>query len=162
MIVTVDPAHSEIQDAHAALGGFVARCSLLEYRISQFMARWFCAGEKQKYLAYTFKAMPLSEKRQVIEERLTGWHDEPEKLRQTMAEISDLFERRNLAVNGVLSRRSSGEMCIKSFSGARYISAKGGIDILNITELEGLSEHASELADRMIALGQGLKAKPSG
>ena len=66
----IQEAETEMCAAHAAIGGFIVRCSLLDFRVSQFMARWFCAHEKQKFLSYTLKAMPLAQKRQVIEERL--------------------------------------------------------------------------------------------
>jgi hypothetical protein len=150
-------ADAEMRVAHAEVGGLIARCSLLDYRVSQFMARWFCAHDKQKFLSYTLKAMPFAEKRQVIEERLTGWHKDPESLRSAMAEIAAVLERRNLVASGVLSRRSSGTLCIKSFSGARIISDTGAIDIIDIAELAGWSEKASELSERLIALGLGLK-----
>jgi hypothetical protein len=148
---------AEMQAAHAAIGGFVARCSLLDYRVSQFVARWFCARDKQKFLSYTLRAMDFSARRQVIEERLTGWHRDPDALRKAMAEIATVIERRNLVVVGVLSRRSSGVLCIKSFSGARILSEVGAIDILDIVELSTWSERASELAERLIALGLGLR-----
>ena len=147
----------EMQLAHAAIGGFVVRCALLDYRVSQFMARWFCAHEKQKFLAYTLKAMPFPEKRQVIEERLANWHEDPSALRAAVQEIAAVLERRNLVASGVLSRRSSGTLCIKSFSGARFISDEGAIDIIDVTDLAGLSEKASELAERLMSLGLGLK-----
>jgi hypothetical protein len=153
----VHAADAEMHDAHAAIGGYIARCSLLDYRVSQFMARWFCAHEKQRFLSYTLKAMPFAEKRQVIEERLTNWHNDPAALRAAMAEIASVLERRNLVASGVLSRRSSGALCIKSFSGARIISEAGTIDIIAIAELADWSEKASELAERMVALGLGLK-----
>lgn len=153
----VHAADAEMHDAHAAIGGYIARCSLLDYRVSQFMARWFCAHEKQRFLSYTLKAMPFAEKRQVIEERLTNWHKDPAALRAAMAEIASVIERRNLIASGVLSRRSSGALCIKSFSGARIISEAGTIDIIAIAELADWSEKASELAERMVALGLGLK-----
>lgn len=143
--------------AHGAIGGFIVRCSLLDYRVSQFVARWFCAHEKQKFLSYTLMAMPFTEKRQVIEERLVNWHSDPQALRDAMAEISAVLERRNLVASGVLSRRSSGALCIKSFSGARFISTEGAIDILEIAELPLWSERASELSERLIGLGQGLR-----
>lgn len=153
----VQKTDAEMSEAHAAIGGFVARCSLLDYRVSQFMARWFCAQDKQKFLSYTLKAMSFTEKRQVIEERLTNWHKDPEALRAAMTEIAAVLERRNLVASGVLSRRSKGALCIKSFSGARFISDEGAIDIINVDALAALSEKASELAERMVALGQGLK-----
>ena len=124
------------------------------------MARWFCAQEKQKFLSYTLKAMPFAEKRQVIEERLTNWHKEPDLLRAAMADVAAVLERRNLVASGVLSRRSSGKLCIKSFSGARFISEAGAIDILNVEDLAGWSERASELAERMVALGLKLTDTP--
>src|SRR5690606_32194508 len=104
--------------------------------------------DKQKFLSYTLKAMPFPEKRQVIEERLTNWHQEPDALRATMADIASVLERRNLVASGVLSRRSSGALCIKSFSGARFLSEPGAIDIIDISELASLSEQATELSER--------------
>lgn len=152
----VHQTDARMQAAHAAMGGFIARCSLLDYRVSQFMARWFCTQEKQKFLSYTLKAMPFPEKRQVIEERLTNWHKSPDALRATMADVAAVLERRNLVANGVLSRRSTGALCIKSFSGARFISDEGAIDIIEIDTLERWSEIASELTERMVALGREL------
>ena len=153
----IHEADAEMRAAHAAIGGFIARCSLLDYRVSQFMARWFCTQEKQKFLSYTLKAMPFTEKRQVIEERMANWHNDAPALRGAMAEVSAVLERRNLVASGVLSRRSSGALCIKSFSGARFISEEGAIDIIEIAELPIWSERASELSERLIALGLGLR-----
>lgn len=157
----IHEADTEMRTAHSEIGGFIARCSLLDYRVSQFVARWFCAHEKQKFLSYTLKAMPFAEKRQVIEERLSKWHNDPAALRAAMTEIAAVLERRKLVASGVLSRRSSGALCIKSFSAARFISDEGAIDILDISELAGLSERASELAERMVALGLELKDSAS-
>lgn len=153
----IHEADAEMRAAHTAIGGFIARCSLLDYRVSQFVARWFCTQEKQKFLSYTLKAMPFAEKRQVIEERLVNWHNDAQALRDAMAEISAVLERRNLVANGVLSRRSSGALCIKSFSAARFISEEGAIDIIEIAELPIWSERASELSERLIAVGLGLR-----
>jgi hypothetical protein len=155
--VNIQEADAEMRLAHAEIGGFIARCSLLEYRVSQFMARWFCAHDKQKFLAYTLQAMAFPEKRQIVDERLTNWHKNPEGLRAAFAEISAIIERRNLVARGVLSRRSSGALCIKSFSGAKFISDDGAIDIINIADLAAWSERASELSERLIALALELK-----
>ena len=152
----IHEADTEMRDAHAEIGGFIARCSLLDYRVSQFMARWFCAHEKQKFLSDTLRAMPFAEKRQVIEERLSNWHKDPAALLAAMADVAAVLERRNLVASGVLSRRSSGALCVKSFSAARFISDAGAIDIIDIDELAGWSEKASELAERLIGLGSGL------
>ncbi len=150
-------AAAEMEMAHAAIGGFVARCSLLDYRVSQFVARWFCSGEKQKFLSYTLKAMPFAEKRQVIEERLSAWHGDSDALRSAMVEIAAILQRRNLVSSGILSRRSSGSLCIKSFSGARFILDDEVPDIVDIADLRELSERATELAERLVALAAGLK-----
>jgi hypothetical protein len=74
-----------------------------------------------------------------------------------MAEIAAVLERRNLVASGVLSRRSSGILCIKSFSGARFISEEGVIDIIEIADLGIWSERATELSERVIGLAQELK-----
>jgi hypothetical protein len=147
----------EMDQAHAKIGGFVARCSLLDYRTSQFIARWFCEGEKQKFLSYTLKAMDFATRRQVIEERLSEWHRDAQALRDAMAEIATVFERRALVCNGVLSRRSAGALCIKSFSGMRFISDEGAVDIIDIDDLASWSEKATELSERLITLGSGLR-----
>jgi hypothetical protein len=153
----IHESDAEMQAAYAAVGGFIARCSLLDYRVSQFLARWFCAHEKQKFLSYTLKAMPFAEKRQVIEERLSIRHNDPQGVRGAMAEASAVLERRDLVASGVLSRRSVGTLCIKSFSGARFISEDGAIDIINIDDLAAWSERARELSERVITLGLGFK-----
>lgn len=150
-------ADAEMLAAHAELGGFIARCSLLEYRVSQFLARWFCGHDKQKFLSYTLQAMDFAAKRQVVEERLIAWHDQPEDLRSAMADTAWLLERRDLVAKGVLSRRSSGALCIKSFSGARFLSEEGAIDIVDVTELAQWSACANELAETLITLGGGLR-----
>lgn len=142
----IHESDATMREAHAAIGGFIARCSLLDYRVSQFMARWFCAHEKQKFLSYTLKAMPFAEKRQVIEERLSKWHDDPAALRTTMAQIAAVLECRNLVASGVLSRRSSGALCVKSFSAARFLLKDGAIDVLDMAEVDESSERATELA----------------
>jgi len=153
----IHESDAEMRAAHAAIGGFIARCSLLDYRVSQFIARWFCMNDKQKFLSYTLNAMPFGEKRQVVEERLANWHRDPVGLHEAMAQIAAALERRNLVASGVLSRRSSGALCIKSFSGARLISEEGAIDIIGIDDLAAWSEKASELSERLIALGLGLR-----
>jgi hypothetical protein len=155
--VDIHEADAEMRNAHAEIGGFIARCSLLDYRLSQFIARWFCGQDKQKFLSYTLKAMPFPEKRQVIEERLINWHKDPAALREAMGEIAAVLERRTLVASGVLSRRSSGALCIKSFSGARIISDSGAIDIIDISELAHWSEHARELSERIVGLALGLR-----
>jgi hypothetical protein len=157
IVMDVQTADTEMNDAHAAIGRFVARCSLLDYRVGQFMARWFCAHEKQKFLSYTLMAMPFAEKRQVIEERLTRWHADQDALRAAMAETAAVFERRKLVISGVLSRRSSGAICIKSFSGARFLSHAGAVDIIDVADLTAWSERARELTERVISLGTGLR-----
>lgn len=157
-MVAIENDHKMLE-AHAAMGGFIARCSLLDYRISQFMARWFCTQEKQKFLSYTLKAMPFAEKRQVVEERLSNWHPRPDELANVMNTISSILERRDLVANGVLSRRSSGALCVKSFSGARFITDEGAIDIIDITDLADWSERATEMCEQMIVLGSELKER---
>jgi hypothetical protein len=147
---------TETQSAHAAIGGFIVKCSLLDYRASQFISRWFCSGEQQKYLSYTLQGMNFAAKRQVIEERLTRWHAAPDELRAAMVEIARVFERRELVRNGVLSRRSNGQLCIKSFSGTRYLTSPDEVDIIAVDELTMWSERAMELADQLIRLAHGL------
>jgi hypothetical protein len=153
----IQASDREMELAHASIGGFIVRCSLLEYRMSQFIARWFCEGEKQKFLSYTLQAMKFREKRQVIEVRLSTYHGAPDDLKAAIAEIAPVLERRDLVGSGVLSRlRSTGELCIKSFAGTRFLSGEGEIDIIAIDDLVAWSERASELSERLIKLGSGL------
>jgi hypothetical protein len=154
------PLDAEMLAAHAAIGGFIARCSLLDYRVSQFIARWFCSHDKQKYLSYTLRAMSFRARREVIEERLAEWHLDPAELKRAIADIAEVLERRDLVAAGVLSRRSTGKLCIKSFSAARFLSGDA-IDILDIDELPAWSERASELSERLLGLGRRLRAAAS-
>jgi hypothetical protein len=55
------------------------------------------------------------------------------------------------------TRRSSGALCIKSFSGMRFLSDDGAVDIIDIDDLPSWSEKATELSERLIALGGGLR-----
>lgn len=153
----VQASGREMELAHASIGGFIARCALLDYRMSQFIARWFCEGEKQKFLSYTLQGMKFREKRQVIEERLSTYHGAAGDLKTALAEIAPVLERRDLVASGVLSRlRSTGKLCIKSFAGSRFLSGEGEIDIIVIDDLGVWSERASELSERLIKLGAGL------
>jgi hypothetical protein len=152
---------SKVEQAHAAIGGFLVRCSALEFRIGQFIARWFCSNEKQKFLSYVLHSMPFAQKRQVVEERLTAFHPDPEALRSVMEEAASVFERRDLVASGLLSRLRGGDYCIKSFSGARFLSEAGGRDILPIASLAEWSERATRLSDQLVGHGERLTDRAS-
>lgn len=146
----------KVEQAHAAIGGFLVRCSALDFRAGQLIARWFCSDEKQKFLSYVLHSMDFPHKRQVIEERLTNYHSNPEALRQTVEEIATVFERRDLVASGLLSKMRGGEYCIKSFSSARFLSEAAGRDILPVAALPELSEHATRLTEQLVAHGDRL------
>ena len=147
---------AKVEEAHAAIGGFLARCPALDFRVAQLIARWFCSGDKQNYLSYVLHGMPFPRKREVVEERLTTYHPNAEALRATLSEIGALFERRDLAATGLLSKLRGGDYCIKSFSGARFLSDAGGKDILPVSTLPELSERATRLAEQIVAHGDQL------
>ncbi|MBH5323438.1 hypothetical protein [Aurantiacibacter sediminis] len=69
-----------------------------------------------------------------------------------------VFERRNLASSGVLPRRSSGAICLTSFSAARFISDEGAIDILDVDELLASSQMATKPSEQIIASASDLSA----
>lgn len=150
-----------VEQAHAAIGGFLVRCSALDFRVGQLIARWFCSEDKQKYLSYVLHSMAFPQKRQVIEDRLTSYHPEPEALRHTMGEIAGVFERRELVASGLLSKLRGGEYCIKSFSGARFLSEAAGRDILPISALPELSERATRLTEQLVASSDRLADRAS-
>lgn len=147
---------SRVEQAHAAIGGFLVRCSALDFRVGQLIARWFCSNEKQKFLSYVLHSMSFAHKRQVVEERLAAYHPEPEALRATMAEAAAVFERRDLVASGLLSRLRGGDYCIKSFSGARFVSEAGGTDILPVADLPEWSERATRLSEQVVGHGDRL------
>jgi hypothetical protein len=143
--------------AHEYVGAFLVHCSLLEYRASQFVARWFCSEQKQKFLGYTLHGMRLAELRQIIEERLTPYHGTPGEVRETMAEIARVIERRDLVAKGLLTKDVDGDFCIKSFCGLRFLSGPGEIDIIKVSALPEWTDRAKTLAERVVALGQDLR-----
>lgn len=147
---------AEVQSAHSTVGGFIARCSALDYRTGQLIARWFCTGDKQKYLSYVLHSMPFEQKRQIVEERLTRYHPAPEDVRATMTEVAAVIARRDLVASGLLSRFPGGGYCIKSFSGARFLDDPGEEDIIAIDALPEWSERATRLAERLIGIGDQL------
>ena len=90
---TADP---EIEKAHALIGGFIVRCSALEFRASQLIARWFCADTKGKYLSYVLHGMSFTQMQQIIEERLSAYHPEPlatRSRRSMIGRISAMMSR---------------------------------------------------------------------
>lgn len=152
----------EVQAAHALIGGFIVRCSALEYRASQMIARWFCNGQKQKYLSYVLHGMSFPQMRQIIEERLTSYHPNPDAIRGAMAEIQPIIERRDLVASGLLSKAYDGSgYLVKSHSGLRYISGADEQDIIAVESLEHWSQQATRLAERLVRLGDELQDKAS-
>lgn len=146
----------DTEQAHAIIGGFLARCSALDFRTGQLIARWFCSGDKQKYLSYVLHSMEFDQKRQVVEERLINYHRAPHELRKAVKEAAPIMERRNLITKGLLSTRPGGRYCIKSFSGARFLTGPGEEDIIDVDTLPAWSQRATELADRLVKLGDQL------
>jgi hypothetical protein len=147
---------AKVEQAHAAIGGFLVRCSALDFRTGQLIARWFCSNEKQRFLSYVLHSMSFAQKRQVIEERLTSYHPEPEALRDTMNEAAAVFQRRDLVASGLLSRLRGGDYCIKSFSGARFVTDAGAKDVLPIASLAEWSERATRLSEQVVGHGDRL------
>ena len=162
MATTDTLARDEVTTAHELIGGFIVRCSLLEYRASQLVARWFCAGQKQKYLSYVLHGMSFRQSRQIIEERLTAYHPDPQALRGIMAEIQPLIERRDLVASGLLAKRRDGAgFCVKSHSGLRFLTAAGEEDIVDVGSLAKWSQKATNIADRLVRLGEQLRESAS-
>lgn len=147
---------AEVKSAHSTIGGFIARCSALDYRTGQLIARWFCTGDKQRYLSYVLHSMPFEQKRQIVEERLTRYHASPSDVRAAMKEVAAVIARRDLVASGLLSRFPGGGYCIKSFSGARFLDEPGEEDIIGIEALPEWSERATRLSEQLIAIGDQL------
>ncbi len=152
---TADP---EIEKAHALIGGFIVRCSALEFRASQLIARWFCADTKGKYLSYVLHGMSFTQMQQIIEERLSAYHPEPQTLRDIMAEIRPIIERRDLVASGLLHKAYDGSgYRIKSHSGLRFLTGPGEEDVLVVDSLFEWSQRATRLAERLVRLGDQLR-----
>lgn len=156
-----DRTSTATDEAHAKIGGFLTRCSVLDYRAAQLIARWFCTGEKQKYLSYVLHSMEFEQKRQIVEERLTAYHPAPELLRETMAQAALVEERRRLVAKGLLAKSSDGTLCVKSYAGGRFLSDPTSHDIIPVDELALWSQTAVTLAQRLIELGDQFDLKIS-
>jgi hypothetical protein len=132
---------SDLDHAYAVVGGFIARCSLMDYRAGQMIARWF-TGEAANFrqLGYVMHDLPFRQKRDVMTARLTAFHPEADALTAVMAEAELIMQRRDLALNGLLGPDRRLGFAIKSHSASRYIL--DGDDILPVSEIPEWSARA--------------------
>ena len=148
--------------AHAIIGAFMVHCSLLEYRVSQLIARWFCTDDKQKYLSYVLHGMTFGQMKPIVVERLARYHPDPSEINAVMSAIEPIIERRNLVTSGLLTRpRGEVGYCVRSFSGGRILTAPDADDIILVNELPQWTQRAIELADSLIELGMQLRGRAS-
>lgn len=145
-----------LDDAHAMIGGFILRCSVLNYRAGQMIAHWFCRDERERQLSYVLHNLDFRQKRDVVIERLSRHHPAAEELMAAMDEAEKIMQRRDLAIHGLLSGPPNGPFLIKSFSAARFLRGEGETDILPVSELEAWSMKATAIAEELVRLADRL------
>jgi len=147
----VDISVRNAEHAQEIIGHFVVHCSLMDYRASQFIARWFLEDDKLKYLSYVLHAMNFEEKRNIIAERMIDYFPNPDDLLSLTGEAELIMQRRNLVTRGLLSTMQ-GEFCIKSFSASKFLSAAEGDDVIMVKELPGWAARARAVAERLVEI----------
>jgi hypothetical protein len=153
---------SPAEQAHAVVGGFVLRCSVLNYRVGQMVAHWFCTDEREKFLSYVAHAIDFQKKKDIVAERLTRYHPAADDLRAAMDEADEVMQRRDLVVHGLLSGPPDGPFVIKSFSAARFLRGDGQRDILPVDEIPAWSARALAVMEEIVRLTDRLNRTSQG
>jgi hypothetical protein len=143
---------TSIDQAHAVVGGFVLRCSLMNYRAGQMIAHWFCTDEREKQLSYVVHNMDFRLKRDIVIERLSRHHPAANELRSAMDEAERIMQRRDLAAQGLLSGPPQGPFFLKSFSAGRFLRGDGESDILDVAEIPQWSMRATAISEELVRL----------
>jgi hypothetical protein len=143
------PTPAEV--AHAIVGGFILRCSVLNYRAGQMIAHWFCSDEREKLLSYVTHSIDFAKKKDIVAERLTRYHPAAEELRAAIEEAAEVMRRRDLVASGLLSGPPEGPFFIKSFSAAKFLQGEER-DVLPVDELPQWSARATALAEEIVRL----------
>jgi hypothetical protein len=147
------------EQAHAIVGGFILRCSVLNYRAGQMIAHWFCTDEREKFLSYVAHSIDFQKKKDIVAERLTTYHPAAADLKSVMEQAAEVMQRRDLVAAGLLSGPPEGPFFIKSFSAARFLRAEGQRDILPVAEIPAWSAKAVALSEDLVRLTDRLNKK---
>ena len=92
-----------VEQAHAIVGGFILRCSVMNYRAGQMIAHWFCSDEREKTLSYVTHSIDFKQKRDIVVERVSRFHTAAAEMVSVMEEADRVMQRRDLSVHGLLS-----------------------------------------------------------
>jgi len=147
------------EQAHEIIGGFLVRCSLMNYRSGQMIARWFSEDERFKPLGYVMHNLSFSHKKDVVALRLTTGHPEADAVRAVMEEADAIMQRRDLVANGLLSGGPKGSFSIKSHSAARFLMGSGEVDILPVSEIPAWSARAVAASEEIVRLADFMKGR---
>ncbi len=148
------------EQAHEVVGGFILRCSVMNYRTGQMIAHWFCSDEREKLLSYVVHNIDFKAKRDIVIERVTRYHPAADELVALINDADKVMQRRDLAVHGLLSGAPGGPYSIKSFSAARFLRSDGEHDILPVAELPMWSAKATSISEELVRLTDRLNRKP--
>jgi hypothetical protein len=143
--------------AHEVIGGFLVRCSLMNYRAAQMIATWFSEDERFKPLTYVMHDLPFANKRDVVALRLTADHPEAEALRTVMREADEIMQRRDLVAQGLLSSNGAGVFTIKSHSASKFLRDTDALDILPVDEIPSWSARAVTVCEEILRLADLLR-----
>jgi hypothetical protein len=150
--VTEDVKVTSAEQAHAVVGGFILRCSVLNYRAGQMIAHWFCTDEREKFLSYVAHSIDFQKKKDIVAERLTRYHPAAAELKAAMGAADEVMQRRDLVVGGLLSGPPEGPFFVKSFSAARFLRGEGQRDVLPVAEIPAWSAKAVSISEEIVRL----------
>ena len=152
-------AQSVTAQAHEAVGAFILRCALMDYRASQFIARWLTRGEPFKFLSNVMHVMDFEERRQILAERIAPLHQASEALVELASEYAAIMRRRAVVTHAILGAGPDGRMHVKTFSALRILD-EGPIDTLCIDDLPEWSRRAVTATGAFVKLSDPLNHRP--
>lgn len=150
---------ADYDQAHEVVGRFVLLSSMLDYRLSQLLSRWFSPGTRLKFLSNVVHSIDLDRKLQIIGERLSQRHVAGEEIVALVSAIDAVFQRRELAIHGVLGRMADGRYCLRNLAAHR--AGADVDDALPIDDIPRWSEEAMRLTSEITRLTQASQAAPA-
>ena len=148
---TVPTAYDE---PHEVIGRFVVLCSMLDYRLSQLLSRWFSQGSRLKFLSNVIHNIDPERKLEIIAERLSLHHPAGAAVARLMGEIEPVLRRRDLAVHGVLTGLSGGRHGLKNLAAHRALDPGEEGEVLPVEEIPAWSQEAMRLTAEVVKLSQ--------
>lgn len=139
---------------HEVIGRYIVLCSMLDYRLSQLLSRWFTPKSRLKFLSNVIHSIEPARKREIIRERLSAHHPAGREIIGLIDDVEKVLSRRDLAVHGVLSSTGDGGYVLKNLASHRALSLESDPDQLRVEDIPTWSQEAMRLTSEVVRLSQ--------